>query len=80
MTQKSVLFDSFRVTRDQSTELFAHHVMLAMKFYEAAPEDGEAVTQEVLRIMHSAGFANWELAPVTVFIERLWQMHEDLAK
>lgn len=46
--------DTFRrVTRDEATELMAHHLSLAAIFYEATPHDEAAVLAEVERLLAS---------------------------
>lgn len=42
-----------RVTRDEATELMAHHIALACLYYEAAPADEAAVLAEVERLLSS---------------------------
>lgn len=42
-----------RVTRDEATELMAHHLMLAHMYYQATPDDEAAVLDEVERLLAS---------------------------
>lgn len=81
-SQGRIGIDARRVTRDEATELMAHHIALAVSYYEATPADESAVRVEVERLFDDgvSGRTGPEVTAARAFLTALNAYYANLKK
>lgn len=79
--QGRIGIDARRVTRDEATEFMAHHLTLAVSYYEATPTDEAAVAMEVERLLGDGLLhAGPELVAARAFLVAMNAYYAELKK